>query len=265
MHIVCGITEINPIRYNIPFETFAGYCGDKEPNIVLTVAKEYKTKLEEYIVEILANSKEKLDNRTIEILEDDTITILNKLHELTSIDPTTIPLDDKETLKTMCSADTLDIPYFNSKSIINIILETKPTTFDELIKIAGLYLGSDLWINNAQYLIKNGIATLNEIISCRDDIMNDLIKAGIEPKIAFDIMKTVRKGKPRCNKEPLWEEYKKVMKKHNIPLCYIKSCEKIRYAFPKSHLVSNTVNAFRIAYYKVHYPKEFYKVYEKIQ
>lgn len=264
MHIICGITEIDPIKYDIPFETFVRYYGDKEPNIVLTVAKEYKTKLEEYIVKILANSKDKLDNHTIEILEDDTITILNKLHKLTSIDPSTIPLYDKETLKTMCSADTLDIPYFNSKLVRDIILETKPTTFDELIKIAGLYYGTDLWTNNAQYLIKNGIATLDEIISCRDDIMNDLIKAGIEPKIAFDIMETVRKGKPVCNKEPHWEEYKEVMKNHNIPLWYIKSCEEIRYAFPKAHLTANTINAFRFAYYKVHYPKEFYKVYEKI-
>ena len=259
-----GITEIDPIKYNIPFETFAGYYGNKEPNIVLTVAKDYKTKLEEYIVEILANSKEKLDNHTIEILEDDTITILNKLHELTSIDPTTISLYDKETLKTMCSADTLDIPYFNFKQVKDIILETKPTTFDELIKIAGLYYGTDLWTNNAQDLIKNGITTLNEIISCRDDIMNDLIKAGIDPKIAFEIMETMRKGKPVCNKEPLWEDYKNIMKKHNITEWYIKSCEKIRYAFPKAHLVSNTINAFRIAYYETHYSNEFYKVYEEI-
>ena len=264
MHIICGITEIDPIKYDIPFETFVRYYGDKEPNIVLTVAKGYKTKLEEYIVKILANSKDKLDNHTIEILEDDTITILNKLHKLTGIDPTTIDLEDKETLKTMCSADTLDIPYFNSKQVKDIILETKPTTFDELIKIAGLYNGTDLWTNNAQDLIKNGIAILDKIISCRDDIMNDLIKAGIEPKIAFDIMETVRKGKPRCNKDPLWTEYRNIMKKHKIPEWYIKLCENIRYAFPKAHLVSNTINAFRFAYYKVHYPKEFYKVYEKI-
>ena len=260
-----AITEIDPIKYDIPFEIFAGYYGDKEPNIILTVAKKYKTKLEEYIVKILANSKDKLDNHTIEILEDDTITILNRLHELTGIDPITINLEDKDTLKTMCSADTLDIPYFNSKLVRDIILETKPTTFDELIKIAGLYLGSDLWTNNAQDLIKNRIATLDEVITCRDDIMNNLIEVGIDPKIAYEIMETVRKGKPRCNKEPLWVEYKGVMKNHNIPLWYVKSCEKIRYAFPKAHLVSNAINAFRIAYYKVHYPNEFYKVYEEIQ
>ena len=260
-----GITEVDPLKFNIPFETFSRYYGDKEPNIVLTVAKEYKTKLEDYIVEILANSKEKLDNHTIEILEDDTPTILHRLKELTGIDPTTIDLEDKKTLKTMCSADTLDIPYFNSKSIINIILETKPITFDELIKIAGLYKGTDLWENNAQDLIKNGMATLNEIITCRDDIMNNLIEVGIDPKIAYKIMETVMKGKPRSNKEPLWEDYKEVMKNHNIPLWYIKSCEKIRYAFPKAHLTANTINAFRITYYKVHYPNEFCKVYDEIQ
>lgn len=260
----CGITEVDPLKFNIPFETFSGYYGDKEPNIVLTISKEYETKIEEHIKELMSNIEKNFDNHTIEILEDDTITILNKLHKLTGIDPTTIDLKNKETLKTMCSADTLDIPYFNSKSI-NIILETKPTTFDELIKIVGLYSGSDLWTNNAQDLIKNGIATLDEIISCRDDIMNDLIKAGIEPKTAFEIMETVRKGKPRCNKEPYWSEYKDIMENHNIPKWYIKSCEKIRYAFPKAHLTANTINAFRIAYYKVHYPNEFCKVYDEIQ
>ena len=200
----------------------------------------------------------------LDILAHNTPTILHKLQELTDIEPSTIDFEDKETLKTMCSADTLDIPYFNSKLVRDIILETKPTTFNELIKIAGLYYGTDLWENNAQGLIKNGIATLNEVISCRDDIMNDLVKGGVKPKIAYEIMETVRKGKPSCNKEPHWEEYKNIMKNHNIPEWYIKSCEKIKYAFQKANLVLNTINAFKIAYYKVHYPNEFCKVYEEI-
>ena len=323
-----GITEVDPIKYNIPFEMFAGFNGDREPDFNLNFAYDYQKKAQEYVKEILEGGTtvkagiietitqgitriktttghypggvivvpkdrkiyeftpvqyaedepnlnvivthfdyHSIDGNLLrlDILGNSTSTMLHRLHELTGIDPTTIDLEDKETLNIMCSANTLDIPYFNSKQVKEIILETKPTTFDELIKIAGLYLGSDLWTNNAQYLIKNGIATLDEVITCRDDIMNDLIKAGIEPKIAYEIMETVRKGKPRCNKEPLWKDYKNIMKKHNIPEWYVKSCEKIRYAFPKAHLVSNAINAFRIAYYKVHYPNEFYKVYEEIQ
>ena len=322
-----GITEVDPIKYNIPFETFAGFNGDKEPDFNLNFAYDYQKRAQEYVKEILESgttvkagiietitqgitriktttghhpggvivvpkNREIYDFTPVQYAEDEpnsnvivthfdyhsidgnllrldilgnsASTMLHRLHELTGIDPTTIDLEDKETLNIMCSADTLDIPYFNSKQVKEIILETKPTTFDELIKIAGLYLGSDLWINNAQYLIKNGIATLDEVITCRDDIMNDLRKAGIEPKIAFDIMETVRKGKPRSNKELYWEEYKNVMEKYNIQHWYIKSCEEIRYAFPKAHLTANTINAFRIAYYKVHYPNEFCKVYAEI-
>lgn len=323
-----GITEVDPIRFNIPFETFTGFYGDREPDFNLNFAYDYQKKAQEYLREILEggttvkagivetitqgitrikittghypggvivvpkdrkiyeftpvqyaedepNSNvivthfdyHSIDGNLLrlDILGNSASTMLHRLHELTGIDPTTIDLEDKETLNIMCSADTLDIPYFNSKQVKDIILETKPTTFDELIKIAGLYNGTDLWTNNAQDLIKNGIAILDKIISCRDDIMNDLIKAGIEPKIAYEIMETVRKGKPRCNKEPLWVEYKEVMKNHNIPLWYVKSCEKIRYAFPKAHLTANTINAFRIAYYKVHYPNEYCKVYDEIQ
>ena len=351
-----GITEVDPIRFNIPFETFTGFNGDREPDFNLNFAYEYKKKAQEYVKEILEDGtavkagtigtiadktayeyvKKYYEDKNmkisdieigtlaqsitgiktttghhpggvivvpknreiyeftpvqytedepnsndivthfdyhsiyenllkLDILGNDASTMLHRLHKLTGIDPTTIDLEDKETLNIMCSADTLDIPYFNFKQVKDIILETKPTTFNELIKILGLYSGSDLWENNAQDLIKNGMATLDEIITCRDDIMNDLIKAGIEPKIAYEIMETVRKGKPRCNKEPLWVEYKEVMKNHNIPLWYVKSCEKIRYAFPKAHLTANTINAFRIAYYKVHYPNEYCKVYAEIE
>lgn len=322
-----GITEVDPIKYNIPFETFAGFNGDREPDFNLNFAYDYQKNAQEYVKEILEggttvkagiietitqgitriktttghhsggvivlpkdreiyeftpmqyaedepNSNvivthfdyHSIDGNLLrlDILGNSASTMLHRLHELTGIDPITINLEDKDTLKTMCSADTLDIPYFNSKLVRDIILETKPTTFDELIKIEGLYCGSDLWTNNAQDLIRNGIATLDEVITCRDDIMNDLRKAGIEPKIAFDIMETVRKGKPRSNKELYWEEYKNVMEKYNIQHWYIKSCEEIRYAFPKAHLTANTINAFRIAYYKVHYPNEFCKVYAEI-
>ena len=114
-----GITEVDHIKYSIQFETFSDFNGDRKPNIVLTVTKEYKTQLEEYIGEILANSNEKLDNHEIEILEDDTTTILHKLQEVTGINPNTSNLDEKDIMKIMCSADTLNIVYFNSKLVGN--------------------------------------------------------------------------------------------------------------------------------------------------
>lgn len=192
-------------------------------------------------------------------------TMLRRLYELTGIDPITINLDDKETMEMLCTANTIDIPLFDTEYIRNIILETKPKTFADLIKIRALSQGTGLWKNNSQDLIKDGIATINEIISCRDDIMNYLIEMGIEPKIAFEIMETIRKGKPAGNKEPFWKDYKDIMKEHNVPEWYIKSCEKIRYLFPKAHAVGYVINSFRIAWYKVHYSDVFYKVYKEME
>lgn len=263
-----GITEVDPLKYNIPFEVFAGFYGDRKPDIELNFAEEYLTKLQEYekvvddeiILKPLSSYSNNKNFLKIKILEQDILHILHKLQGLTGINPTTINLKDKETMKLMCSTDMFDIHNFETKFVRDIILETNPTTFDELIKINAIFFGTDIWKNNAQDLIKNGIATLREVIGSRDDIMNDLIKAGIEPKIAFEVMETVRKGKVRMNKEPNWKEYKRIMEKHHIPGWYIKSCEKIGYMFPKAHAVIYTINAFRIAYYKVHYPEAFQKV-----
>lgn len=115
-----------------------------------------------------------------------------------------------------------------------MLVDTKPTTFDELIRISGLSHGTDVWLGNAQSLIEAGTVTLQDSICCRDDIMIYLIKQGLPPNPAFKIMETVRKGK--ALKDPAkWEEYKTLMKEHNVPEWYIKSCEKIKYMFPKAH------------------------------
>ena len=145
-----------------------------------------------------------------------------------------------------------------------MLVDTKPTTFDELIRISGLSHGTDVWLGNAQSLIEAGTVTLQDSICCRDDIMIYLIKQGLPPNPAFKIMETVRKGK--ALKDPAkWEEYKTLMKEHNVPEWYIKSCEKIKYMFPKAHAAAYVTNAFRIAWFKVHIPLAYYAAYYSIR
>ena len=145
-----------------------------------------------------------------------------------------------------------------------MLVDTKPTTFDELIRISGLSHGTDVWLGNAQSLIEAGTVTLQDSICCRDDIMIYLIKKGVPPNHAFKIMETVRKGK--ALKDPAkWEEYKTLMKEHNVPEWYIKSCEKIKYMFPKAHAAAYVTNAFRIAWFKVHQPLAYYAAYFSIR
>ena len=145
-----------------------------------------------------------------------------------------------------------------------MLVDTKPTTFDELIRISGLSHGTDVWLGNAQSLIEAGTVTLQDAICCRDDIMIYLIKQGLPPNPAFKIMETVRKGK--ALKDPAkWEEYKNLMKEHDVPDWYIKSCEKIKYMFPKAHAAAYVTNAFRIAWFKVHQPLAYYAAYFTIR
>ena len=145
-----------------------------------------------------------------------------------------------------------------------MLVDTKPTTFDELIRISGLSHGTDVWLGNAQSLIEEGTVTLNEAICCRDDIMIYLIKKGVPPNPAFKIMETVRKGKALKDKEK-WAEYVALMKEHDVPDWYIKSCEKIKYMFPKAHAAAYVTNAFRIAWFKVHVPAAYYTAFYTIR
>ena len=145
-----------------------------------------------------------------------------------------------------------------------MLVETKPSTFNELISISGLSHGTDVWLNNAQDLIHKGIVTLNDAICCRDDIMIYLIKKGLPPNPAFKIMETVRKGKALKDPEK-WAEYVSLMKEHDVPDWYIKSCETIKYMFPKAHAAAYVTNAFRIAWFKVHEPLAYYAAYFSIR
>ena len=145
-----------------------------------------------------------------------------------------------------------------------MLMDTHPTTFDELIRLSGLSHGTDVWLGNAQTLIQEGVVTLQEAICCRDDIMIYLIKKGLPPDKAFKIMETVRKGKALKDPEK-WAEFKELMKKYDVPDWYIKSCEKIKYMFPKAHAAAYVTNAVRIAWFKVHQPLVYYAAYFSIR
>ncbi len=205
----------------------------------------------------------------LDILGHDDPTVIKMLEDLTGVDAKTIPLDEPKTMSIFSSTESIGvtpeqirspmasyaIPEFGTKFVRQMLEDTRPTTFSELVRISGFSHGTDVWLNNAQDLIKEGICQLNEAISARDDIMIYLIYRGLEPKRAFKIMEGVRKGK---GVKPEDEEY---MKEKNVPEWYIGSCKKIKYMFPKAHAVAYVMMAFRIAYFKVYYPKAFYATY----
>ena len=199
------------------------------------------------------------------------------LHDLTGVDPDSIPMDDKEVMSLFtstkalgvtpeqieCEVGCVGLPEF-TRFVIGIVLETKPTTFAELVKISGLSHGTDVWNGNAQDLVRNGICKFRETIGCRDDIMVYLSNHGIKPIDAFKIMELVRKGRQKKMKDK-WDEYKKLLKDSNIPDWYIDSCDKIKYMFPKAHATAYVSAAWRIAWFKINRAIEYYATFFSIK
>ena len=207
----------------------------------------------------------------LDILGHSGPTKLRLIQNKTGDDVTKVQLDKKETMviylspkplgvtkeQIMNDTGTLGIPEFGTPFTLQMVKETKPKTFAELVKISGLSHGTDVWNGNAKELIDKGIVPFSEVIGCRDDIMVYLMYHGVEPIKAFKIMEFVRKGK--ASKEPeQWAEYVEVLKQADIEPWFIESCRKIKYMFPKAHAVAYVINAFRLAYYKVHKPAVYY-------
>lgn len=360
----CG-TKMNKDGFNIPFETFLGFKGDKVPDIDLNFSGEYQATAHKYVEELFGEgyvfkagtigtiadktaigfyARKYYENKGIkptqaelkrvskglvdikqttgqhpggvivcpktmdihdfcpvqhpadkkesgivtthfdfhsihdnllklDILGHDDPSTIRMLETLTGIDATKIPLDDPKTMSIFSSTDaigvtpeqikskvgTFGVPEFGTSFTRQMLLDTLPTTFYELVLIAGLSHGTSVWLGNAQELIRSKTATLSEVVAVRDDIMTYLINKGLEPGMAFKIMEYVRKGLAAKNGMP--EDFENAMREHSVPEWYINSCKKIEYMFPKAHAAAYVMMGFRVAYFKVHYPVEFYIAY----
>lgn len=355
----CG-TMMDRDGYAIPFETFLGFYGDKEPDIDLNFAGEYQAKAHKYVEVIFGSenvykagtigtvasktaygyvmnyfnerdipvSKYEAERLTenctgvkrttgqhpggiiivprghqiyefcpvqhpandrdtdivtthfdyhsidknllkLDILGHDIPSMIRHLQDMTGVDPLKVDLSDKKVMSIFTSTEGLDIkdpdykfvhgtygiPEFGTKFVRQMLDDTKPKKFADLVRISGFSHGTDVWLNNAQEFIRSGQATMKEAISTRDDIMNYLILKGVPKGEAFQIMEKVRKGKG------ITEERIALMKEHDVPQWYIDSCLRIKYMFPRAHAVAYVMMSYRIAYYKVYYPPYFYAVY----
>ncbi len=202
-------------------------------------------------------------------------TAIRMLQDLTGIDPKTIPTNDPKVMEmfTRCEAfgikpeeingettGACGIPEFGTRFVREMLKVTKPQSFADLVVISGLSHGTDVYLGNAKDLIEKQGKKLSEVIGCRDDIMVYLMYAGVDENNAFKIMEFVRKGLPTKLPEQ-WAEYKEIMSKSNVPEWYMESCQKIKYMFPKAHATAYVMMAWRVAWFKTYYPKEYYATF----
>ncbi len=210
----------------------------------------------------------------LDILGHDDPTMIRMMEDITGMDATTVPLDEPSVMSLFSGLSALKIkpediggtelgslgvPEFGTDFVIQMLKDTKPKSFSDLCRISGLSHGTDVWLNNAKDLIKDGKANIHEIISTRDDIMTFLIFKGVEKGLAFTIMESVRKGKG------LKPEMEEAMKEKEVPDWYIWSCKQIKYMFPKAHAVAYVMMAYRIAYFKVHHKEAYYATFFSVR
>ena len=210
----------------------------------------------------------------LDILGHDDPTMIRMLEDITGVDATKIRLDDPEVLSLFHGLEalhikpediggtdlgSLGIPEFGTEFVMQMLRDTKPKAFSDLVRISGLSHGTDVWLGNAQTLIQEGKAEISTAICTRDDIMIYLIDKGVESEQSFKIMESVRKGKG------LTPEYEKVMREHDVPEWYLWSCKKIKYMFPKAHAVAYVMMGIRIAWFKIHEPLAYYAAFFTIR
>ncbi len=205
----------------------------------------------------------------VDVLGHDDPSILKRLQDLTGFNPKDVPFDDPQTLSLFRSTEALDvapealgintgtygIPEFRTAFVRQMLDETKPTCFSELVKISALSHGTDVWLGNGQLLIRNGVCGLRDVIATRDDVMMYLLRKGVDPMLAYRVMESVRRGKG------IRPDIADQLRNAGVPEWYLKSCQKIKYLFPRAHAVAYVMMSLRIAYYKAHYPSAFYRAY----
>ncbi|MEE3467464.1 MAG: PolC-type DNA polymerase III, partial [Eubacterium sp.] len=216
----------------------------------------------------------------LDILGHDDPTMIRMLEDITGVDALKIPLDDEKVLSLFAGTEALGvepdelmgadlgclgIPEMGTDFVMQMLHDTEPKNFSDLVRISGLSHGTDVWLNNAQYYIKRGDCTLGTAICTRDDIMTYLIYAGVEKGLAFNIMEKVRKGLVAKGKVEDWEDWKATMLSCGVPEWYVESCGKIKYMFPKAHAVAYVMMAFRIAWFKVYHPLAYYAAFFSIR
>ena len=294
----CG-SDLSKNGHDIPFAVFLGFDGDKEPYIDLNfssgdeqgVAHKYTEELfgrdnvfragtitTHFDYHSISGRMLKLD-----ILGHDDPKVIRMLQDITGIDPLKIPFDDQKTLSLFRSpkalgltpdelasaignkgvtVGALGLPEYGTPFVRGMLEDTRPKNFSELVRISGFSHGTDVWLNNAQDLIKNGVVKLEDVISTRDDVMNYLIQHGVKPLTSFKVMENVRRGR---GLEKGGSNNRAELDAAHVPQWFIDSCLKIGYLFPRAHAVAYVMMAFRIAWFKVYQPLAYYAAYFTIR
>jgi len=256
------ITEVDPLRHNLSFEVFAGLDFDRQPDIHLSFDAEFIPHAQRYMrdnfpdVYIMPEDSDLPPdcNAAIYFTVCQAYAKIKKLADMTGADISGIPFDDGKTLDMLMVADTSNVPTFDSDFARDMIKGTEPKTFDDFVKIYGLSKGIYVWSrldDDGVNLVSSEMPAYSDIIVFREDIAAYLLDKGIDRAAAYEIMEKVRKGRG------LTVGHEEIMTNAGVPKCYIESCKNVKYLFPKGQAVSDTMLAFRIAWFKAHYPEEF--------